>query len=298
MHVGLARVGHWTDETAFTVTADGIAAYAAATNDDHPLYAAGVMAPPLFAVVPVGHHIGRALDGMVAEEDRRWGVHAAQDTRFHAPFVPGMTVQTRAAPVGVQPKPLGTSVLIRAESRAGGALLTEHYVTLLFRRKFSGPAVGEDAPDHRALASARHAAQVAGRIITIASAVAEDQAHRYAQASGDHNPIHLDPEFARSVGLPGIILHGMCTMAFAGRAAVKAVCGDDPRRLRRLAVRFARPVLPGQTISTRLWPVGHEGGTAAYAFDTINPEGKAVLVDGLAEAAPRIHAEVALKARR
>jgi acyl dehydratase len=204
--------------------------------------------------------------------------------RFHVPFAPGMAVHTRAAPVGVQPKSLGTSVLIRTESRAGGVLLAEQHVTLLFRRKFSGPPIGEEAPDHRAQPAAKHAAQAAGRIVTVESAVAADQAQRYARASGDYNPIHLDPDFARSVGLPGAILHGMCTMAFAAEAAVKTVCAGDPRRLRRLAVRFARPVLPGQTIFTRLWPAGGEGLTATYAFETINPEGKAVLVDGLADA--------------
>jgi acyl dehydratase len=286
MHVELGRVGQWTDETVFAVTAQGVAAYAAATNDDHPLYAAGVIAPPLFAVVPVGDHIGWALDGMVAQEDRRWGVHAAQDMRFHAPLVPGMMVHTRAAPIGVQPKSLGTSVVIRTESRAGNVLVAEQYATLLFRRKFSGPAVGEEAPDHRAPPAAKHAAQAAGRIATTQHVVAADQAQRYAQASGDHNPIHLDAEFARSVGLPGIILHGMCTMAFASAAAVTVVCAGDPRRLRRLAVRFARPVLPGQTIATRLWPAADDGGAGTFAFETVSSEGKAVLADGLAEAAP------------
>jgi acyl dehydratase len=61
--------------------------------------------------------------------------------------------------------------------------------------------------------------------------------HRYAGASGDFNPIHIDPEFAKAVGLPGNILHGLYTMAQVARAAVEAG-GGDPRSLKRLAVQF------------------------------------------------------------
>jgi 3-hydroxybutyryl-CoA dehydratase len=61
--------------------------------------------------------------------------------------------------------------------------------------------------------------------------------HRYAGASGDFNPIHIDPEFAKAVGLPGNILHGLYTMAQVARAAVDAG-GGDPRSLKRLSVQF------------------------------------------------------------
>jgi acyl dehydratase len=61
--------------------------------------------------------------------------------------------------------------------------------------------------------------------------------HRYAGASGDFNPIHIDPEFARAVGLPGNILHGLYSMAQVARAATPAA-GGDPRSLKRLSVQF------------------------------------------------------------
>ncbi len=61
--------------------------------------------------------------------------------------------------------------------------------------------------------------------------------YRYAGASGDFNPIHIDEEFARAVGLPGRILHGLWTMAQVARAA-EQVAGDDPTALRRLSVQF------------------------------------------------------------
>ena len=61
--------------------------------------------------------------------------------------------------------------------------------------------------------------------------------HRYAGASGDFNPIHIDPEFAKAVGLPGNILHGLYTMAQVARAAT-AGAGGDPRSLKRLSGQF------------------------------------------------------------
>src|ERR671936_1118833 len=71
--------------------------------------------------------------------------------------------------------------------------------------------------------------------------------HRYAGASGDFNPIHIDPEFARAVGLPGNILHGLYGMAQVARAAVHAA-GGDPRSLKRLSVQFRGMGLPEREI--------------------------------------------------
>jgi acyl dehydratase len=71
--------------------------------------------------------------------------------------------------------------------------------------------------------------------------------HRYAGASGDFNPIHIDPEFAKAVGLPGNILHGLYTMAQVARAAVDAG-GGDPRTLKRLSVQFRGMGRPEQEI--------------------------------------------------
>jgi acyl dehydratase len=72
--------------------------------------------------------------------------------------------------------------------------------------------------------------------------------HRYAGASGDFNPIHIDPEFARQVGLPGNILHGLYSMAQVARACTRAV-GSDPRSLKRLSVQFRGMGMPEQEIT-------------------------------------------------
>lgn len=72
--------------------------------------------------------------------------------------------------------------------------------------------------------------------------------HRYAGASGDFNPIHIDPEFARAVGLPANILHGLWGMAQVARAG-SAAAGGDPRSLRRLSVQFRGMGLPEQELT-------------------------------------------------
>ena len=71
---------------------------------------------------------------------------------------------------------------------------------------------------------------------------------RYAEASGDPNPIHTDPEFAKSAGLPGCILHGLWTMAQVARAN-GAAAGGDPRALKRLSVQFRGMGFPQQELT-------------------------------------------------
>lgn len=72
---------------------------------------------------------------------------------------------------------------------------------------------------------------------------------RYAGASGDFNPIHVDEDFARAVGLPGRILHGLWTMAQVARAVAAVADADDPTRLQRLSVQFRGMGLPEQEIT-------------------------------------------------
>ena len=71
--------------------------------------------------------------------------------------------------------------------------------------------------------------------------------HRYAGASGDFNPIHIDPEFAKAVGLPGNILHGLWMMAQVARGAAQLADGD-PRALKRLSVQFRGMGFPEQEL--------------------------------------------------
>ena len=131
--------------------------------------------------------------------------------------------------------------------------------------------MGERAPDHRLEAAGNPAAEVT-------CVVAENQTARYAAASGDDFAIHLDDQFARGVGLPGRIVHGLCTMAFAGRAVLEKAGIEDPREVKRIAVRFSAPLFPGESVTTRVWNV--DGG---FGFESVNPQGTAVLKDGRLE---------------
>src|ERR1700704_2557443 len=72
--------------------------------------------------------------------------------------------------------------------------------------------------------------------------------HRYAGASGDFNPIHLDPELAKAVGLPSNILHGLYSMGLVARANAVGLAGGDPRALKRLSVQFRGMGLPEQEV--------------------------------------------------
>ena len=103
-----------------------------------------------------------------------------------------------------------------------------------------------------------------------------EQIAAYADASGDHNPIHLDDAVARSVGLPGIIAHGMLQMGLASRVAVEAAGGAD--RLRRLTCRFAGMVRPGDTVTFRA-----ERTDGRIEITAVNQEGQAVLTKASAE---------------
>jgi acyl dehydratase len=94
--------------------------------------------------------------------------------------------------------------------------------------------------------------------------------HRYAGASGDFNPIHIDPEFAKAVGLPGNILHGLYMMGLVARANA-AVADGDPRALKRLAVQFRGMGAPEQEIVVSGTVSGSDGGRVVV--DTVAAQG-------------------------
>lgn len=282
MGFGIDKLGQWTEGPEFKVEADRTKAYAAATNDTNAAHVAGEIAPPVFAVVPIWDTMAGAMAGIVPPEVLMLVVHGEQDMRFHKPIVPGAVLRSKAAPIGVHVKPNGTSVIVKVETHdESGDLVVEQYMTSFFRGVSDGEGAGEDAPAHKLDGATKAGDPVA----TVTQTLDTDQTYRYAAASGDNMPIHLDAEIAKSVGLPGIIIHGLCTMAFTSVAAVAELCGDDSRKLRRLAVRFSRPVLPGQEITTTFWAAGDNEGNPVFGFETRNGEGEVVIKDGLVEIA-------------
>eukprot|EP00198_Chlamydomonas_reinhardtii_P001883 XP_001691219.1 predicted protein [Chlamydomonas reinhardtii] len=71
--------------------------------------------------------------------------------------------------------------------------------------------------------------------------------------SGDFNPLHIDPQVSARVGFQQPILHGLCSMGISVRLVLRRFGGDDPARLKSVKVRFAKPVLPGETLRVEMW---------------------------------------------
>jgi acyl dehydratase len=126
--------------------------------------------------------------------------------------------------------------------------------------------------------SAGHALPSLTKHVTI------EQIRQYAEASGDRNPIHLDDGFARSAGLPGVIAHGMLTMAFANQMVTDWL--GDRSRLKRLQGRFAGMVLPGDDVTVSGSVASKDDATRRVLINLVvtNQRGEKVFNKGVAEA--------------
>ena len=100
--------------------------------------------------------------------------------------------------------------------------------------------------------------------------------HRYAGASGDFNPIHIDREFAESVGLPSNILHGLYSMGVVARANAEAIAGGDPRALKRLKVQFRGMGLPEQEIVVSGEVKGVDGNRVTVATEAAQGDNRII----------------------
>lgn len=274
MALPLDKLGKTYEERTATIDAERAKAYAAATNDDNPAYESGKYAPPVFGVVPTWEAMGMVVADMIPPEALMMVVHGEQDMHFHQPLVPGTTIKTRAEPYSVRVGGSGTRLTVRVTSDdESGKPVLEQYVTTFIRRMSDGESGGPDKPDHTFPEEAR-----ATKVGEYSVHVDDDQTFRYRDASGDEMPIHIDDNFAKTVGLPGIIAHGLCTMAMTSQAVVKTVADGDPSRLKRLAVRFSKNVFPGNDVITTVYDAG--GG--AYAFEA-HSKGDLVIANGRAE---------------
>jgi acyl dehydratase len=273
----LEKLGTRYESRTATIDVDRARVYAAATNDSNPAYLTGLLAPPVFVVVPTWDAMMVALHDVVPAEDQVAMLHAEQDMHFHAPLVPGRPLVTYAEAYSLRGGRMGTRFTMRVvSSYEDGAPVAEQFATMLIRGVEAGEDGGPTPPSHAFPADAK-----AAKLASVAGSVDPDQALRYAGASGDANPIHVDDAAAKAVGLPGVILHGMCTMALCSRDVVDELAGGDPTRLRRLAVRFYRPVFPGNDLVTTMY----DAGEGVIAFEA-SSAGKAVVRDGRAELGP------------
>lgn len=176
-------------------------------------------------------------------------VHGEMRVTLHRPLPSAGRVLAKLRIADVFDKGPGRGAIILAETALRDAVTGMPVATLLstvFARGdggFGGPTgrgpephpVPQRAPDHVATFATR-----------------PEQALIY-RLSGDRNPLHADPDFARSVGFDRPILHGLCSYGIATTAVMKAACDGDPARIRHVAARFTAPVFPGETLSTEIW---------------------------------------------
>jgi acyl dehydratase len=265
------------------ITLDAMQNYARACNDNDPRFfdaslSGGIVAPPMFAVVVTWLPVITVMTDPEVHADLLRLLHVAQDMEFVAPIRPGDSITSTARIASIETHQSGESMALELEAHnARGEAVNRSVFTIFIRgRRTTSPPAGVRADN----------ATVRGvQLIAVEQTIDLDQTSRYAAASGDLNPIHVDANVAKMAGLPGIIVHGLCTMAFTAKVMVDHLCEGDPLRLKRLAVRFSHPVLPGETITTKIWPVGDRNGRRAYEYETYNRDGLAVIRDGIAEIA-------------
>jgi acyl dehydratase len=273
-------LGDWSAARPYQADAATIAAYARATNDRRPDALAGEVAPPVFAIVPaMGIRGGSVVRAEHRAEIGPRAVHGEHWIRQHRPIRAGDELSTRACAVGVHAKASGVTVVNKFETSSTEGLVTEQFFTAFYRGVSSAVEAGEAAPT---LAD-RQAGEAPGPLVAaVAYRIDDDQPARYADASGDHNPIHLDDAAARVVGLPGVIVHGMCTLAFATRAIRAALAEYGRSTVVELGARFSRPLLPGGELVTRIYDLGDDGTHRAVRFECSDESGQRVLSAGYA----------------
>ena len=120
-----------------------------------------------------------------------------------------------------------------------------------------------------------------GQTFTGSEKVDRYRAIYYAGASGDYNPIHIDPEFGKMVGLNGAILQGLCTLAFAAKAVTDWT--GDPGKLKKIKCRFSAPVMMEDTISVHGTVAFVQAGRVKVELQVINQTGAEVLQNVEAE---------------
>jgi acyl dehydratase len=127
------------------------------------------------------------------------------------------------------------------------------------------------------------AVKVGDEMTVLSRTVTQDQINAYAEASGDPNPIHTNEEFARMVGLPGTIAHGMLNMGILAEAVARWAGGND--RVAAISCRFSKPLLPGDTITCtgRVVAVDEESGIASLEVGATSDRGDTVLSNGRAQ---------------
>jgi acyl dehydratase len=223
---------------------------------------------------------GGGARGSIGDYDPAMLVHGEQSIELHGEIPTQGKVLITTTVAGMYDKGSAGLVVLESESRhadSGEPAFTNRS-TLFIRGAggFGGPRSPE-GDEESALAAEPLPGREPDEVLTYATR--GDQALLY-RLSGDRNPLHSDPVFAKRAGFDRPILHGLCTYGFTGRALLHAVCGSDPARFGAMRSRFSKPTMPGDTLTVSVWDIG-ERATGAYRFRTETQRGETVIDAGL-----------------
>lgn len=202
--------------------------------------------------------------------DFRMLLHGEQGVTVHGPIPPDGEVESVARIVGIYDK--GKAAVVRIENTStyvdsGKPAFTTRFAAFIRGEGGFGESRGDEIPDPPKAPERAPDHEVS-------YPVPADQALTY-RLSGDRNPLHSDPEIAKFAGFEKPILHGLCTYGYTGRALLHTLCGSDVAKFTSMDVRFSRPVMPGDTLTVKMWV--ESAGKAI--FQTVNQDGT-VVIDG------------------
>jgi len=259
------------------ISADAIAEYAAASRIDNPRHGTGPdQVPSLLFPVVIGLPLMAAVttDPELNVENPLMIVHGEEEIVQHRPMIPGETLVFTSTLESVEDKGSGATFVARVRGATlEGEPVNDQYATIFVRGAGSGEErTGGEKPAPPARGD---------RVASFTNHVDVGMPQDYAAASGDHNPIHLDPDVATAVGLPGVINHGLGSLSIVSGGLVDALAGGDPARIGRLRVRFTEMVFPGSDLETLVFASDGD----LFVFETSRPDGNVVMT-GLVEVRP------------
>jgi len=249
MPIDLSAVGKKLEPTTYSYEEWDVILYALGVGAEELefLYERDLKVLPTFAVIPA--FPAMFAMGRVMAVNPAMVLHGEQRLELFAPIPTRGTLVTTPTVVGVYDKIKGALIVTEAET-------VDERGQLLFRNTFGTFARGEGGfGGSRGPAGARNLPPARPPDAVVEMKTSPQQALLY-RLSGDRNPLHADPEFARLAGYERPILHGLCTFGFIGRAVLKAHCANEPARLHSLEARFSGAVYPGETIVTEMWCTG------------------------------------------
>ncbi len=218
---------------------------------------------PTFAVIVGGG--GGGIMRSVGDFDFSKLVHGEQSFTLHSPIPVEGRVRTVSKIVGIYDK--GSGAVIETEAESVDAETDEPRFSTrssVFIRGEGGFG-GDRGPSKRTELPEREPDH------TVTYQTRPEQALIY-RLSGDRNPLHSDPQFAKLAGFDRPILHGLCTYGFTGRALLHTLCDSDPARFTAMSGRFTSPVFPGEKLEVAMWADGGE-----TVFETRGEDGRGVL---------------------